>query len=552
VAKVAAPAQSATAAWRPGATRDSGTTRPFRFGADVQPEVDPALPAGAVIGGRYRIVRVLGQGGMGRVYEAVHLGLGHGVAIKVLRADRHTAEHVGRLRQEAEAASRIGHPAIVGVSDFGGRDEGQAYLVMELLRGESLEQWLGRKGRLRDGLLHLAEVARGLHAAHLAGVVHRDIKPANVYLHHELDGRVQPKILDFGIAKVAATDHTAIATAAGTLLGTPYYLAPERALGKPLDPRADLYSVGVILYEMLTGNVPFIDRTFMGVLALHVKTPPLDPRQAAPDRPIPDGVARLAMTLLAKTPEERPADADAVANEIERLLATEPAIDAVETGPRESASSEAATQQLEEISHRATTAPCEPEIVVEPVAREVPAPEPTLPAADPSLPKAPTRALGSNHLRQGPTAAPIAAPRTRSAMPWLTVAIVVGLGVGGTVAVLASRDRGDAAVVAPSTASPVEEAALAAPPPAPAVVAPAHAEPSPPATETPAVVGSKTSIEPAAPVVPTPSAARPRRAKKSPAPKGASAPTPPPADAPARVDPPPATDGPPRPPPLKD
>ncbi|HET6584525.1 MAG TPA: serine/threonine-protein kinase, partial [Nannocystaceae bacterium] len=424
---MAVPAPSATATWRPDAPgAHKAATRPFRFGADVVPEDDPPLPAGTVIGGRYRIVRLLGEGGMGRVYEGQHLDLRHGVAIKILRADRHTAEHVGRFRQEAEAASKIGHPAIVSVSDFGGREDGRAYLVMELLRGESLEAWLEAPGRLRDGLRHLAEVARGLHAAHEAGVVHRDIKPANVFLHHEVGGRIQAKILDFGIAKMQPTDHTAIATAAGTLLGTPYYLAPERALGQPLDPRADLYSLGVILYEMLTGNVPFTDRTFMGVLALHVKVPPLDPRQAAPDRTIPSEVARLAMRLLAKTPQERPRDAAEVAASLDRMLAEDPGIDSVATGPRELANPDAQTQQLDEIAHRPTTAPQDPSDTGVPLVPPVLASDSLAVAAPPS---GRTRAIGSGGMRDG-LAAP-AATRARASTPWLAVAVIVGLGVGG-------------------------------------------------------------------------------------------------------------------------
>jgi serine/threonine protein kinase len=499
------------------------------------PEADPPLPAGTVIDGRYRLVRVLGQGGMGRVYEGQHLGLGHGVALKMLRADKHTGEHVGRFRQEAEAASKIGHPAIVGVSDFG-RDHDRAYLVMELLRGQSFEEWLSAPGRLRDGLRWLAEVARGLHAAHAAGVVHRDIKPANVFLHHESGGRVQPKILDFGIAKMQATEHTAIATAAGTVLGTPYYLAPERALGKPLDPRADLYSLGVMMYELLTGNVPFIDRTFMGVLALHIKAPPLDPRQAAPDRHLPDSVARLAMTLLAKTPEARPPDAASVARELDRILAEEPGLDAVETGPRAQANADAETQHLDDIAHRATAAPDSGESV-ERLAWGSQAGAPQVLASDSAVvPRiAATRAMGSGGIgetsRSGVRA--ISKPPQRASRPWLAVAAMIGLGVGGVVAWMAT--------VGPTASSHTvvsDEATTHVP----VVATPQQSPPIEPAASTQVAPPVPPPTAPAAPAAdakePTPtkggvkaSAGRARRAKT------VSTPTsPPPSEAPPPTD----------------
>jgi eukaryotic-like serine/threonine-protein kinase len=325
-----------------------------------------------VVGDRYRIVRFLGEGGMGRVYEAEHVHLPRRVALKLLRPERHTAENLARFRQEADAASRIGHPAIIDVVDFAQLPDEQVYLVMELLRGESFEAWLSRPGRLADGLRWLAEIARGLDVAHRAGVVHRDLKPQNLFLHDGPHG-VQPKILDFGIAKLTATSwtmddlagdgsayvrHTRIETQAGTVLGTPYYLAPERVLGKPLRPAADLYGLGVILYEVLTGNVPFVHDSFMGVLAAHVQVEPLDPRQAAPDRPIPDGVALLTMRLLAKDPDARPSSGQQVAQQIEALLICEgPAIDAVQTGPRELSTPDQQTLHLAAQADRPTAAP---------------------------------------------------------------------------------------------------------------------------------------------------------------------------------------------------
>ncbi|MEM7153056.1 MAG: protein kinase [Myxococcota bacterium] len=316
-----------------------------------------------MVGDRYRIVGELGEGGMGRVYDAEDMAGAQPVrvALKILRAERRQDEHLARFRQEAKSAARVGHPGIVRVFDSGQFPDGTMYLVMERLFGQSFEDWLEGPGRLSDGLTWLAQVARGLHAAHAAGIVHRDIKPANIYLHGDAtrrDHQVQAKILDFGIAKVVTKDVTQIETQAGTLLGTPYYLAPERALGRSLDARADLYSLGVMLYEVLTGWVPFDDETFMGILAQHLKAQPLDPRQAAPDRPLPDGVCRLTMRLLAKEPDERPADGQALADEIDRLLQTEAdAIAVVQTGPRQASTAGQATANIQDLAHRATAAP---------------------------------------------------------------------------------------------------------------------------------------------------------------------------------------------------
>lgn len=308
-------------------------TRPFRFGAqENHGDPDPPLAVGAVVDGRYVIAGLLGEGGMGRVYAAEHRVLGRAVALKVLRRDAGAdAEGIARFHQEALLASRIGHRGIAQVHDVGRSPEGVIYLAMELLRGESLEEALGRPGPAKERLGWMAAVARALAAAHAAGVVHRDVKPANVFLASDGEGGVVPKLLDFGIAKAVA--ESGVQTRAGSLLGTPYYLAPERALGRSLDPRADLYSLGVILYEMVTGDIPFADANFMAVLGHHIHTTPLDPRQAAPERPIPDGLAGLVMALLAKDPAARPADGEAVAQALE-AIAADPGIAGLELGAR--------------------------------------------------------------------------------------------------------------------------------------------------------------------------------------------------------------------------
>jgi eukaryotic-like serine/threonine-protein kinase len=351
-AEVSGPRFARVASTQTGGQTGGRATRPFRFGSEDRPDPDPPLGAGSVIGDRYQILRLLGEGGMGRVYEAQHIVLRRRVALKLLRRDAASeAENLARFRQEALAASRIGAPEIVEVVDFASHPIGggqQTYMVMELLAGESLEDWMDRNARLDQGLAILASLCDGLAAAHRVAVVHRDIKPANVFLpaaDPTRSSQALVKILDFGIAKITAGGE-GFQTRQGALLGTPYYLAPERVMGAELTGAADLYSVGVILYEMLTGNVPFVADSFMGILANHVHTAALDPRQAAPDRPIPAVVAQLCMRLLDKQPGARPS-AEAVATELRGLLARESGVlAAVEIGPRASVDAGQDTQVI--------------------------------------------------------------------------------------------------------------------------------------------------------------------------------------------------------------
>lgn len=327
-----------TAGTRPTAPYVPAKTRPFRFGttsAGVEEADDAPLAIGALIDGRYEITGLVGEGGMGRVYAAEHRFLGRRVALKMLHKDAQTsAENVQRFRQEALLTTRIGHPGIVEVLDCATLPDGRIYMVMELLDGESLEEAMERPGPADLRLGWLAEIATAVAAAHRVGVIHRDIKPANLFLATGADGQTIPKILDFGIAK--AKGEAGVQTKAGALLGTPYYLAPERALSRPLDARADLYSLGVILYEMLTGDVPFVGETMMEVVGHHIHSPPLDPRQAAPSRPIPAKLAELTLSLLAKDPELRPADGDLVAASLRAILDDEQeALAALVLGPPE-------------------------------------------------------------------------------------------------------------------------------------------------------------------------------------------------------------------------
>ncbi len=219
-----------------------------------------AHAAGDLVAGKYRLERLMGEGGMGSVWRAHNEALDMAVAIKVIRHREGAAEAERRLLQEARAAAKLEHPAIVRVFDFGESELGEPFIVMELLYGESLGEHLARSGRLSaaEAVRLLLPVASGLAAAHAKGVVHRDLKPDNVVLVRRDDGAIAPKIVDFGIAKLPNDDQRDTLTALGTVLGSPDYMSPEQAKGQSdVDARSDVWSLAVVLYELVTGQRPF-------------------------------------------------------------------------------------------------------------------------------------------------------------------------------------------------------------------------------------------------------------------------------------------------------
>ncbi|WP_242516366.1 serine/threonine-protein kinase [Sorangium cellulosum] len=313
---------------------------------------DPFL--GITIAERFVVVGRLGAGSMGTVYRARQEAMGRDVAIKILRSDRaFDAQAKARFTREARAMSLLRSPHTVTVFDFGevvddstdaafgrGRSaeqsapgeetpwsSGSLYLAMELLEGESLGQRLKRARRLRVGdaarfarhaLLSLAE-------AHDKGIIHRDLKPDNLFLARPPAGEREEicKVLDFGIAKVmtgAERPVDALETQAGTVFGTPRYMSPEQAQGRSLDARSDLYSLGVLLYQMLVGRPPFIDDDAVVVMARHITSLPVPAIEAAPDAGIPPSLSRLLERALAKRPEERPHSAQEFIAELDRAM----------------------------------------------------------------------------------------------------------------------------------------------------------------------------------------------------------------------------------------
>ncbi|MEO6598952.1 MAG: protein kinase [Polyangiaceae bacterium] len=268
---------------------------------------------GTLAAGRYRVLRLLGEGGMGQVYLAEHVAIEKRVALKVLRAQYAArGEIVTRFQQEAISASRIKHPNVLDVFDFGQLDNGCFFLAMEFLEGNDLADEITRRKVLdaATGIRVSMQICRALAAAHVNGVVHRDMKPENVFLQRTADGEEIVKIVDFGIAQLRSKDEAVVETKrrltrTGMIFGTPEYMAPEQASGKHADLRADIYAVGVIMYEMFTGAVPFTGETFLGVLAKHLnETAPLM-NVVYPELTISPSLQSVIMRALEKDPAVR-------------------------------------------------------------------------------------------------------------------------------------------------------------------------------------------------------------------------------------------------------
>jgi serine/threonine protein kinase len=268
--------------------------------------VEPARDAllGTVVDGRYQVLDVLGEGGMGTVYRVRHAMLEREFALKALK--RNLAQDTRlclRFLHEARAAARVRHPAVVEITDFGQLISGQPYFIMELLMGKLLSQVIHESGPLPTSRVAriLGQIAEALQAAHEAGVVHRDLKPANVCLLEDGCETDRVKVLDFGLAQVAGTSKL---TLKGVAFGTPHYMSPEQAMGGPIDHRADVYTLGVVAYQMLTGRVPFDSDSSMEILTQHVNTAPIPPGQLLGLGSL-GALETITLCCLEKRPESR-------------------------------------------------------------------------------------------------------------------------------------------------------------------------------------------------------------------------------------------------------
>jgi serine/threonine-protein kinase len=329
--EAASPAEAPAPAAAPGPTRATG---PAAAGAGFDPFV------GARLADRYEILRRIAEGGMGAVYEARHLVLGKRVAVKVLLEKFHEkADLVARLLQEAQLASAIGHDNIVDVTDFGTTADGRSFVVMEYLEGESLAQLVMRDAPLPvERCLHLGrQVASALEAAHEKGIVHRDVKPENVFLLPRGDADFV-KVMDFGVSKAVRTrdegmEHMRL-TRTGMVLGTPLYMSPEQARGgEDVDARADVWAVGVMLYECLTGEVPFRANNYLGVIS-QVLTQEIQPPSALrPELGIPAAVEAVVMRAMEKDRERRYQTMSELVRDLDRLLAGDQNVGLPESAP---------------------------------------------------------------------------------------------------------------------------------------------------------------------------------------------------------------------------
>ncbi|MEM6993532.1 MAG: serine/threonine-protein kinase, partial [Myxococcota bacterium] len=304
----------------PPAERDAiattvGTAR------DLSATSVPPINSGDLLGDRYRVREMIGAGGMGMVFLAEHTTINKPVAIKVLGEEfSNRPALVERFMQEARAASLIRHPNSVDITDFGFVREGVPYFVMEYLEGQTLADRIAEQRRLpwptaRDVIV---QICTALQAAHDKGVIHRDMKPENVFLIDRGGERPFVKVLDFGIAKIVAEGDKNL-TKTGTVMGTAAYMSPEQAQSLPLDRRTDIYATGIILYEMLTGQVPFDAGGFVGVLTKHVSERVPSMSRMAPEARIPRALDRAVLRALRKDRDERYETAAAFATALRDL-----------------------------------------------------------------------------------------------------------------------------------------------------------------------------------------------------------------------------------------
>lgn len=276
---------------------------------------------GTQFAGKYKITKKLGEGGMGSVYQAVQNPIDRMVAIKVLLGKLAQDEvAVKRFEQEARAVSKMQHPNTVTIFDYGTTDDDRLYIVMEFLRGKTLSDALrASAGGIEERrTIHIIrQVCASLGDAHAAGIIHRDLKPDNIFLTEMGGSKDWVKVLDFGVAKMADAEGASTLTQTGMIFGTPKYMSPEQAEGKPIDYRADIYAIGVVMYEMLTGRPPFLADTPVALLLKHISEQPRPFRVLRPDIAVSPEIEAIVMKSLAKAPDDRYSSVEQLSADLE-------------------------------------------------------------------------------------------------------------------------------------------------------------------------------------------------------------------------------------------
>ncbi|MFO0727051.1 MAG: protein kinase [Myxococcota bacterium] len=282
---------------------------------------DPLI--GYTLAGKYNIIKKLGEGGMGSVYQASQIPIDRMVAVKVLLGKLAQDEvAVKRFEQEARAVSKMQHPNTVTIYDYGKTEDDRLYIVMEFLRGKTLSDALRQSGGMdaRRAIHIIRQVCASLAEAHKAGIIHRDLKPDNIFLTEVGGTRDFTKVLDFGVAKMADSEAASTLTQTGMIFGTPKYMSPEQAEGKTIDFRADIYAIGVVMYEMLTGRPPFLADTPVALLLKHISEPPKPFRSIRPDLSIPAELEGVVMKALEKSPDRRYLEVGEMSADLEHIL----------------------------------------------------------------------------------------------------------------------------------------------------------------------------------------------------------------------------------------